>query len=1083
MPVEHAQRLTFFGDDDVTPIVNRDGVMLGAVDPVTGAVTEPTVSVDPDDERPFFHYVDSLPRSSVDLLRGKASIGECSVRILDRRRIAGDQDSGWFTHLLADIGGYSNLAGRRALLEEYVGGAWVTILNGIVGDIGLDDNLVDYTLSLRDIRERARRLTLFGTAVGVDGMPTTSVFPRGVIGGWGWTGTEWVVPPVEPLLAGFSETYNPYNIPLDSWQFGWQPMPGIMDGDYSVPARFRVTDTIRQLLAARFEPDESGRNRRIMHTHIRLLWRVPGTEPWNVIVPNWMQLQEVGGYGDDGEHVSGGSHVVFTPLSGVGSLPPGGGPYEFLIGWAGEPSEDTPLHIEMPWADFLYAVNDGHFSRDPEGNPVPIGLPLDEASVDAIQEPVVARIVKPIGDKEDDDDGRRAALSWLEGNFFQPVASAPAVERAEVRVIRYALPPAGEPVHEVNDSNCIDATWAQSPADAVTLLTFKFRQHVRVPVEDDPEGTQSKVDTIATRNVTIRRYADPAYTARIGEQKVDVDTELFSAVMTKEAAQNPTLQTVAERTLALALALADMAFDRFVLGGQALKVVVQESASRTWRVGDWLVVGVSWLPDYATGRRGMSRFAQIQAVLPSKPGERAFECIDAGPDNQPFAVPVLGAMIANADGTVTMPVASVPVGAEALVQYAVADIQPDADSPLWTRVDRHEPADPFVTPVIPSGETVWRRVRAEGTGRRPSAWVGFDSIVAATRPSLRSFRAVLNDNGSVTVYWTPGTTTAGVRLSYLHHNALVAADFAAADGSVDVDATLGEYTFPGGVTLSIDPAQVFSVQGVPYVGFAAGAVSGASGVAHVRTVAVPPASRDLAVAEFEVQVSNPSTDLIQIDVVPTAFLASWSAWAAKGVWPTVDGTQHGALDDRYRIVDGAPAAQTSAQKRAVGGEWFVAVEGYNDWGDAGERVEATIDLDVAEPPGGTGAISTVSVDKVGGAPDHSGGDVVVSWAHNQTVEDDVAGRFTLRIERRIDYRPLVNEAWTGINPKAEHGGGANALFGSWADPDITLVSKQSSNDPNYHHLEYTVYLDDNGVWTGLKYTAATNAYALLTEVA
>lgn len=89
------QRATIFADDDVTVLAE--------------------FSTDPAHVHPWLKPFNKIGEPSIDFVNGTASIGQASCRIIDKRTIANDQDSGYLTALIAANKG---LLGNRMLLEQ-----------------------------------------------------------------------------------------------------------------------------------------------------------------------------------------------------------------------------------------------------------------------------------------------------------------------------------------------------------------------------------------------------------------------------------------------------------------------------------------------------------------------------------------------------------------------------------------------------------------------------------------------------------------------------------------------------------------------------------------------------------------------------------------------------------------------------------------------------------------------------------------------------------------------------------------------------------------------------------------------------
>lgn len=210
-------------------------------------------------------------------------------------------------------------------------------------------------------------------------------------------------------------------------------------------------------------------------------------------------------------------------------------------------------------------------------------------------------------------------------------------------------------------------------------------------------------------------------------------------------------------------------------------------------------------------------------------------------------------------------------------------------------------------------------------------------------------------------------------------------------------------------------------------------------------------------AEIAFQLTAPAANVIQIGLteIGTATMF-WSAYVRRGAWPTIDGLEGGALSATYRVADMKPVQESSLTKHALlGGLWYVIVVAHNEFGDDGDRPTDSIDMDSA--PGG-GVLTNVQADGAG-----PGTQIKVSWEHNQELADAGAGVYTVDIERKIGNEIEYTMAAAGVNPKLDGASDSAPLKGFWTDPDVTLVFKQSSNDPNYKWVEYRLTLRAAGV--------------------
>jgi hypothetical protein len=179
---------------------------------------------------------------------------------------------------------------------------------------------------------------------------------------------------------------------------------------------------------------------------------------------------------------------------------------------------------------------------------------------------------------------------------------------------------------------------------------------------------------------------------------------------------------------------------------------------------------------------------------------------------------------------VTVPVATLPSGADCEVQYALGSA-PSANSHLWLYLGRRTGTGDIESAPQPAGVTFNARGRSVIIGRRPSAWVSCGNIVIASTPALRSLELTPQADGSMVATWTQNAYAAGVRLAWEAHDVATVPTLA---DTVDVAASAGTYTFP-----AVDTGlALFTVSATPYPTFGGGACSGTPGAALQRTARV-----------------------------------------------------------------------------------------------------------------------------------------------------------------------------------------------------------------------------------------------------
>lgn len=829
------RRLTIYDTDDSTSVA--------------------VVSSNPADAYPYLKHQGERPDAGVDLLRGRATIGEVRVEILDKRITPGDQTTGFITQLISDMSG--SLANLRTLYEEQdAGGDWMVIMDGVIGTVVLNPTLVSYTITLRDHRERARKVSLFARS------GTTALLPRGILLGWGkppGAGTDtskWIVPPVKPYRGKYNASAGAGYVDLrpNQWRHG------------KVTDAMLITDETMDLLAVdqnevRVSAVGSGATTKGavygFASNLEVCWRPYGTSAWNhVRNPATRDVTSVGlqfldrfskhlvimldaelENGDDVE--AAGAIWILNAPGGTDPLPTHNQDIEVVIIWSGPPTEELPLHIEGTAGEVLKDVLDGVYSEQrwtgTEYAPRMLGVRYNEAAVLALQDPVLGVITKPVG--IDDADGRRAALGWIEKECLAPLGAVPALnENWELAPIRYRLPQDGS-FPTLDNTNCRAASWGMNAADTVNAVRFKYRRHFALRKEDGtrkarPRGGEIEHDTLFTQEASAVFEHTPSIDTRgLGVQAIEVDTELYGSAFPHLYSAMPEL--VYDLGFRLAQDLAAQATDRFAYGGQVINHEVARSASKDWKIGDWVIVGHTWLPDTVTGKRGLNRLAQIIGRSAIDPAWEKLVTVDAGDSNVPAPVPTIGALAIDAQGRVAIPITAVPQGGHptyARVEYAHSVMQPAADSGEWIFLGRVGTPGTMYTPPQ-TGGIVWVRARGEGESMISSAWTTAKFIEVDDRAGMMEARLIVPTDLQAYVLVRGIGLTQGFRVYYAAH-----AKGADPVFSLYVDAAaLGDVQQINLDKEEVMKGRMFSVRIQAWTGWTGAAVTGTLGAERVLT--------------------------------------------------------------------------------------------------------------------------------------------------------------------------------------------------------------------------------------------------------
>lgn len=792
------QRLTIFDNVDV---------------PIDGAGTT-TCSTDPAHSRPYLLLVQDGSEASVNFIEGRTTIGQVNVKLIDKRTVPTDQTTGWFTGILAS-NGESRLAGRRALVEQAdTSGVYYTLFNGVIGNVSLDPDKVTYTLPLRDVRERERGQRLF-----LSSGETMSVIPYGPVNGYGTVakaggGTTQLVPPVGVRTGTFK--FDPSGLGGSA-----ATRQGVVFFDQTAPLKnmspqdFINKFSMFQGIAPGF--DSSGNPLGECLAYVTVRWRPVGGPTWTTmrnmpahyINSGGQQQQVVPGapFSITSQQVNGAdmytiNGVVLGSRTGT-DLPTAGQHIEIQLLSSGPCTSRYPLVVECSAGQLTKDVYDGKYTD------VPTNVKYDATAMAAfVANTPTFRLLQ----EKSVDDMRQ----WLEDNVYKPLGYAPCLDAAgNVVPVSAALPdPSYNPI-TLDNTNCVDANWEHNTEDGVTRTDFKWVIDA-LNTSTGGNSTLAPMERLITFNQEAI-YLDGA-AAYIGIQEI-----VYEPSGVRDIANSTSYNAAITSTgQTLALSTSHAMIDRFRFGGQRITVTGARRSDanvQAAKLGDWVIAGFSALPDYTTGKRGISRLAQIISIKNTSGLTRDFVLLDAGPNGTPYSTPTLSSV------TVSNNVISVTgtpgTGGTLEIQYAVSATSPATTSPLWQTFARGAAGTYTTTPLVP-GNTVWVRARTAGGGKRPSAYTVPTSVAVGSVPLPVDFGLNFSTTAAPVVTVTPNQYMVAMRVYYAIQDADTQPP---ASFTTFVDTNATTVTLP----VTVPTGKEIVVQIIGYTAWTGSAVSGTAG--------------------------------------------------------------------------------------------------------------------------------------------------------------------------------------------------------------------------------------------------------------
>lgn len=1130
MPNYLAQRLTLFDEDDVTPL-------LGAVDGA-GEVVDPTFSTDPSHARPFLEFSEDTGDSEVDFIEGSSTIGQINLTVLDKRQVADDQASGVFTWLQASgTTGNTQVLRRRALWEglRADGITWDKLVNGVLYHSQLNDDLVSYTLALRDIRERERAVRVFvknnnAVADASTGAITvtegTCVFPRvGPLNGWGRpteyddvTGEVVFTPGGRPLLVA-----------VEGMKGKWIDDPlGVFGGprvvfDQADPDNYALIlrdSKLKDILQKYGQSSYDGQERikqpgidngsvyggtyiqfdKYSYKNVIAQWSTTrdGSSGWNTlkIMPASLgalryrnnifevaQVQPLGTWFPFSQMKALDDFSITAPdnaaapvdfvksamlIPSAGDVSPASGDIIYVRYISNmEPEEDVPKYLEeSSFGRLLERVYDGDFS-DPQVPPNILYSASAMAAFKASTPPLLGIVTSVV------DDLR----GWVQEHIYKPLGAAPTLDlNGEIAPRLYALPDTGVALLTLDGANVERASWEHGDDNAVNKVSFTYKRDLIPARFGLIYGSE-----IISQDVIVEDWAVGSLSL-FNEKSLEYKPDTAHSVLLLGGPFGMVPNVTNEVGWRLAMARAADALTRFAQGAPLCNVTAMASSPGVSDAvaGDWVVLNLSWLPDYKTRKRGCLRLMQIASVKKTSPITRDFLLVDAGAYTAAMTCPTVGNIQQYTDGRVSVDVTALPADTIARLEFAIGATQPPDTSGAWLLMGRTNATGTFFSTPQAPGTTVWVRWRGEAAGRQPSTWCGALSIVIDDVAQMVDAQLQIGSTGVPRVSWVALGSTLGVRILYERHANGTGVPTVLTQ-TLDADVNSNGSNGAGYVDLPItlDPLEQVTVQVIGYPGFSGGAVTGTAGYASsyltaqyigapygpptiLPAVSVPNPPGDTGSATLTVDSDNPAETigvqvlddtgtawtLVTSDVDSTPLHVAPGAVIASTAW-FHDGTTFAQILSGVALAVGVVRtfyAQATGQSNLVSSGWVPF-----SW--QGAEAPAGADEKTIQFPFGNGAT-------MGSAGDF----LVVSTGWPATAlrwkaraikgdKSQVATDATFSVKKILETDGSLVDM---VGSTLAMSGGASEASGSasgWADPDVVendeiVVTLEALTNPN-----------------------------------
>ncbi|MGK2854578.1 MAG: hypothetical protein ACSLE3_10855, partial [Microbacteriaceae bacterium] len=266
----------------------------------------------------------------------------------------------------------------------------------------------------------------------------------------------------------------------------------------------------------------------------------------------------------------------------------------------GEVSEALPFYAEgIAAGELVRRAYDGELSpRGFGGTLVPTGIRYAAAALAAMTTPVRFRLTAPVPD----------VRAWLEANVYAPLGLAPALDsQGRISPVSQVPPDTATGLLVLHNGIVEPLSDWGSGDRIINVIRFTYLRDF----QPGPGPTYGSYP-LEEREVIVEYRDEPSIT-RHGEQVLDIAAGAFRAVGKTDGEALSTGQQ-AETGWILSDARALHLLDRYSYGAPSMRFPVLRTATPGLRAGSWVVIDLSWLPDYLTSRRGLLALGQVIAL-------------------------------------------------------------------------------------------------------------------------------------------------------------------------------------------------------------------------------------------------------------------------------------------------------------------------------------------------------------------------------------------------------------------------------------------------------------------------------------